>query len=419
MRVWSFILENSLLLVCGALGGLIWANVDAATYERFTHGPVHFATNDIGMVFFFALATKEIVEARLPGGPLASTREAAVPLIAAIGGMIGPAFLYIVMASALGRPELYRGWAVPCATDIAFSYMAARLVFPGNHPAIPFLLLLAIADDALGLILLALFYPTGPISILRFAAFMIPAIGLSYWLKQRQTRSFWPFLAIGGGLSWCALYFGGLHPALALVPVLPFMPHPKRDLGLFNRREHELPDTMNRFEHFFNTPVQFILLLFGLVNAGVPLGAARSGTWIVVLALLLGKPVGILASTVLSIKAGLRAPGGLTVVHTLVVGVTAGIGFTVALFFATAAFQPGPILDEVKMGALLSFLAAPVAVLLGRAVGLRPDLAAVGKPTKERNIDETHVGRRTRATQKTRKRRGSEKTRSMKRERHG
>ena len=114
---------------------------------------------------------------------------------------------------------------------------------------------------------------------------------------------------------------------------------------------------MNRFEHSFKVPVQFVLFFFGLVNAGVPLGSIGTGTWIVVLALLVGKPVGIVLSTVLSIKAGLRAPGGLTTAHTVVVGVAAGIGFTVALFFATAAFPPGPVLDEVKMGALLSFLA--------------------------------------------------------------
>ena len=372
MRVWRFVLDNSLLLLAGALGGLVWANVDSDSYGAFAHGPFHFVVNDVGMVFFFALATKEIIEARLPGGALATTREAAVPLVAAAGGMLGPALLYTVMAHALSRPELFNGWAVPCATDIAFSYMAARLVFPEEHPAIPFLLLLAIADDALGLILLALFYPAGPVSLLAFAALMIPAVGLSYWLKKRRVRSFSPYLAAGGGLSWCALYFGGLHPALALVPILPFMPHEKRDLGLFDPREHGLPDTMNRFERFFRVPVQFVLFFFGLVNAGVPLGPLQSGTWIVVLALLFGKPLGIVLSTVLAIKAGLRAPGGLTTAHTIVVGVTAGIGFTVALFFATAAFQPGPVLDEVKMGALLSFLAAPVAIILGRALGLRP-----------------------------------------------
>ena len=169
MKAWAFIIDNSLLLVAGAVSALVWANLDPASYDHFAHGPIHFATNDVGMAFFFALAAKQIIEARLPGGPLASPREAAVPLIAAVGGMAGPALIYVALASALDRPELYRGWAVPCATDIAFSYMAARLIFPPRHPGIPFLLLLAIADDALGLILLAVFYPTGPLSLLTFA----------------------------------------------------------------------------------------------------------------------------------------------------------------------------------------------------------------------------------------------------------
>ena len=364
MKIWSFVVEHSLLLLGGAAAGLVWANAAPASYERFAQGPFHFAINDIGMAFFFALATKEILEARLPGGPLASPREAAVPLIAAAGGMAGPALLYVAMATAIGRPELLDGWAVPCATDIAFSYMAARTVFPHKHPAIPFLLLLAIADDALGLILLAVFYPTGHVSVLTFAALMLPAVAVAYWLKRRRTRSFWPYLTVAGGLSWCAFYYGGFHPALALVPILPLMPHERRDLGLFDPREHGLPDTMNRFEHVFHVPVQFILLLFGLVNAGVPLRAVGGGTWIVVLALVAGKPLGIVLSTVLAVKAGLRAPGGLTTMHTLVVGVTAGIGFTVALFFATAAFEPGPVLNEVKMGALLSFVSAPLALTL-------------------------------------------------------
>ena len=370
---WSFLIDNSLLLVAGTLAALIWANLDVHSYEAFTHGRVHFIVNDIGMVFFFALAAKEIIEATLPGGPLQSPREAAVPLLAAAGGMAAPAGLFALLVLATGRPELMRGWAVPCATDIAFSYMAARLIFPPSHPAIPFLLLLAIADDAMGLMLLAVFYPSGPLSLLNFATFMIPAIGLSYWMKQRRVRSYWPYVLVGGGLSWVALYLGGVHPALALVPVLPFMPHAKRDLGLFNEREDELPDTMNRFEHAFKVPVQFVLLLFGLVNAGVPFGSVGSGTWIVFGGLLAGKPIGIIVMTILGVKMGLRAPGGLTYGHTLVVGVAAGIGFTVALFFATAAYPPGEVLDEVKMGALFSFLAAPAAIALGRAMGLLPN----------------------------------------------
>jgi NhaA family Na+:H+ antiporter len=316
---------------------------------------------------------KEIIEATLPGGALESPREAAVPVLAAVGGMIGPAALYAIQATAAGRPELMPGWAIPCATDIAFSYLAARFVFPRNHPAIPFLLLLAIADDALGLILLALFYPVGTVSLGSFAALMAPAVGLTYVLRHRRITSFWPYLILGGGLSWTALFFGGVHPALAMVPILPFMPHEKRDLGFFDPREHDLPDTMNRFEQTWRLPVQFILFFFGLVNAGVTLSSVGYGSWIVFSSLLLGKPIGIVGTTFVAVRLGLRMPGGLSYRHAVVMGVAAGIGFTVALFFATSAFQPGTILDEAKMGALLSFFAAPIAIVFGRLIGLRPD----------------------------------------------
>ncbi len=272
----------------------------------------------------------------------------------------------------LGRPELMPGWAVPCATDIAFSYLAGRLIFPRTHPAIPFLLLLAIADDALGLILLAVFYPSAPLSPASFAVFMTPALGAAWWLKRRGTSSFWPYVIIGGGLSWTALFLGGIHPALALVPIIPFMPHQARDLGLFDRRERGLEDTMNRFARAWKVPVQFILLLFGLVNAGVTFSSVGSGSWVVLSSLAIGKPIGILATTFLAVRMGLRAPGGLSYLHTLVLGVAAGIGFTVALFFATAAFPPGAVLDEVKMGALLSFLAAPLAIVARKGRRVRP-----------------------------------------------
>jgi NhaA family Na+:H+ antiporter len=389
-RLWKVVVDNSLLLVIGAVTALLWANLHHDSYERLSHS-LHFIVNDIGMVFFFALATKEIFEATLPGGALASPREAAVPLLAAVGGMAAPAALYVIQVTLEGRPELIRGWAIPCATDIAFSYLAARFVFPSNHPAIPFLLLLAIADDALGLVLLALFYPSAPVSIFKLATFMIPALGLALWLKRRPTFSYWPYVVGAGGLSWLALHLGGVHPALALVPIVPFMPHEKRDLGIFHPRESTLPYTMNQFEHAAKVPVQFVLLLFGLVNAGVPVASAGGATWIVLVALVVGKPVGIVLMTFFSIKAGLRAPGGLSYLHTAVLGIAAGIGFTVALFFATAAFPPGPELDEAKMGALLSFIAAPLAVFVGRIAGLHPK-KAYARPVPSR--DEGPPGRR-------------------------
>jgi NhaA family Na+:H+ antiporter len=368
---WSVAIDNSLLLIAGAVTALVWANVSPASYESFTHA-LHFAVNDIGMVFFFALATKEIVEATLPGGALASPREAAVPVLAALGGMAMPATLYAVQAQAMGRSELMPGWAIPCATDIAFSYLTARLVFPARHPAIPFLLLLAIADDALGLIILALFYPSGPLSLPRFIVFMGLALLVARSLRRRRVRNFWIYSVIAGGLSWLALYLGGFHPALALVPILPFMPHAERDLGIFDPREHGLPDTMNRFERWWRVPVQVILFFFGLVNAGVPASSVGEGTWIVLSSLVAGKPAGILLFTFFGVALGLRAPGGLKYRDTFVLGVVAGIGFTVALFFATASFEPGRALDEAKMGALLSFVAAPLALGIGRLMGLKP-----------------------------------------------
>jgi NhaA family Na+:H+ antiporter len=154
--------------------------------------PLHFWVNDIGMVFFLALAAKEVFEATLPGGALASRRQAVSALAAAVGGMAAPAAIYAVLVAMLGPSDLLRGWAIPCATDIAFSAMVARAIFPGGHPAIPFLLLLAIADDALGLAILALFYPSGTLSLTALTGMMTAALVVALWLRRRQTGSFCP-----------------------------------------------------------------------------------------------------------------------------------------------------------------------------------------------------------------------------------
>ena len=126
-----FVFDNSILLVVGTLAAVAWANLDTAGYEHATH-PLHFWVNDVGMVFFFALAAKEVFEATLPGGPLASLRQAASPLAAAVGGMVAPALIFVALATRIGPAALARGWAIPCATDIAFSAMVARMIFPGG-----------------------------------------------------------------------------------------------------------------------------------------------------------------------------------------------------------------------------------------------------------------------------------------------
>lgn len=361
------VVDNSLLLAAGAIVALIWANLDAASYAGASHA-LRFAVNDVAMVFFFALAAKEVVEAMLPGGPLSSPRQAGLPVFAAVGGMAVPALIFLAGARLLNQHDLTRGWAIPCATDIAFSYLAARLIFPRSSPAVPFLLLLAIADDALGLIVLAIFYPSAPLDPGFLAMGLIPAVALAWLMRRSGIRNFWWYLAVPGVFSWVGLFAGGVHPALALVPVIPFMPAARKDRGVFAPGEERRRDTLSRFEDMWRVPVQIILFFFGLANAGVPFASVGMPTWLVLAALTAGKPIGVVGMTLLAEQIGFRRARALDLRSLIVVGVAAGIGFTIALFFATAAFAPGAVLDQVKMGALLSFLAAPLAILLARVL---------------------------------------------------
>lgn len=367
-RLRVLLIDNPTLLIAGAVGGLAWANISPAHYAAFAH-QAHFVVNDIAMVFFFGLATKEVFEATLPGGPLAIRRQAAVPVVATLGGMIGPIAIYVGLSIAFDVPQYLPGWAIPCATDIAFSYLLARIVFGPQHPAIPFLLLLAIADDALGLVILAIFYPTGELHLLEFVALVGAAMALAWFLKQRKVKMFWPYVIIAGALSWYGLYRGGLHPALALVPIVPFIPHARTDLGILDEREPSRPDPLSAFERAWRAPVQVILFLFGLVNAGVPLSSVGTGTTLVMTALVVGKPLGIIGFTAAAVGLGGRRPNGVSWHDIVLLGTCAGIGFTVALFFATASFPRGQLLDETKMGALLSLsviaIALPMAFFLG------------------------------------------------------
>jgi len=386
----NFLFENSLFLIFGALGGLLWANVDYEAYHHLVHlelftndwighyhdghrvVTLHYLINDVLMALFFAIAGKEVWEATLPGGPLNDPRKAATPLVATIGGMAGPALMYVGAAAAIGRfDDLANGWAIPCATDIAFSYMVARIVFGTGHPAIPFLLLLAIADDALGLIILAVFYPQGETN---YAFMLLPLVSIFIGLGMRKNKvqSFWPYLLIPGSISWFGFMQAGLHPALGLLPIIPTLPHAHVDEGLFNWRELDKTDTLNNFEHWFKNPVEIILGLFGLFNAGVVMSSVGDATWLVLLGLLVGKPLGIWVCAMFTanvLKFGL--PEGMNGKDVFVLGCAAGIGFTVALFVATVAFKPGLIQDAAKMGALFSFGAAIMTIVAGKVLGIQ------------------------------------------------
>ena len=390
----QFLLDNSAFLIGGAVLALAWANINKETYDDVMHAVIagkgkhpvtpHFIINDILMAFFFAIAAKEVWEALLPGGPLSNMRKAATPLMATLGGMVGPAGLYLLGCYWLGPralDELGNGWAVPMATDIAFSYLIARLIFGPGHVAIPFLLLLAIADDAGGLLILAVFYPQGEMAPIWLLA-TVGAIIMGLLMRRMKLQSFWWYLLLPGTLSWFSFYESGLHPALGLVPIIPTLPHAHTDLGLFAREELGRDDTLNEFEHWWKNPVEIILGLFGLANAGVVFTSVGDGTWLVLAGLLIGKPLGVALFTILGQKVlRLELPVGMSFRDLLVVGMVAGIGFTVALFVATAAF-PGdsPHLDSVKMGALGSFAAAFLAIAGARAMGIRPGSGTAEPP---------------------------------------
>jgi Na+:H+ antiporter, NhaA family len=181
-------------------------------------------------------------------------------------------------------------------------------------------------------------------------------------------RIFWPYVIAGGALSWTALFLGGLHPALALVPIMPFLPHAARDPGLFVEAPPQARDALSDFEHWWKYPVQVVLFLFGLANAGVRIEEIGNGTWVVLGAIVAGKPIGISIAVALALLVGFKLPPRLCRRDVVVVGFVAGIGFTVALFFATAAFPTGAALSQTKLGALLSVGSAGLAIGMARVL---------------------------------------------------
>ncbi len=376
-----FLREFSVPLLAGVFCGLGWANLAPDRYNRIVHEKIfnlaslHFVTNDLFMVFFFGIAAVEIVRSCLPGGPLHPIRKAVSPLLATAGGIAGPVAVYLGLNHAFGSPELARGWGIPTATDIALAWLVARAVFGKRHPAVAFLLLLAVADDAVGLAIIAVFYPdpavpAAPAWLLLTAAGMVSG----YILRKRDVRSYWPYLLLGGTLSWAGLFQAHLHPALALVFIAPFLPHGRKgEAELFEGDPRDL-SALSRFEHEWKVVVDFGMFLFGLVNAGVGFSVVGFPTWLVLISLLAGKAIGICGFAAAGRVLGFPPPERLGGKELLLVGMIAGMGLTVSLFIAGEAFADPQVQGAAKMGALLSGAIAPVAIGLGY-------LLKVGKPS--------------------------------------
>ncbi len=360
---------------------------------------VHFLVNEGLMTLFFFVVGLEI-RREVHGGELADLRRAALPVAAALGGMLAPAGLYL----ALGPPLSVRsGWGVPMATDIAFAVGVLALLGKRVPPALRVLLLaLAIIDDIGAIVVIAAFY-SGAIDLagLAIAAVAVVSVVALQRFGVRTALSYVP----SGVLLWYGMLRAGVHPTLAGVVLGLMTPaaawfgpagliaaardaidvvgreeqkaddllSPLADLGVA-RREAVSPTV--RLQALLHPWVAFLIMpTFALANAGVRIdlealrvpGAAAAAVGIV-LGLVVGKPLGILLATVLVVRAGWCAlPRGVTWSGVLVVGLVAGIGFTMAIFVAGLAFADPAILAAAKLGVLV---ASALAAVLGLVVGV-------------------------------------------------
>jgi NhaA family Na+:H+ antiporter len=406
-RKWVNILQEfSIPLLAGVAVAMSWANLDHESYEHLIHlapfGPldvfghrvtIHWLVNDIFMVFFFGIAAKEITESALPGGSLNPISKSVNPLLATLGGVVGPVLVFFVGLSMIyGGPGddmtvLRRGWGVPTATDIALAWLVARTVFGRGHSAVDFLLLLAVADDAIGLVIIAVFYgdpslPTQP----EFLLLILVGMGAAYGMRRAGLNSWVPYVAVGGPLAWLGLSLAHMHPALALVFIVPFLPGPHRDTGMFRDADevdemgevraealHIEHSPLHDFEHQLKFFVDMGLFFFAFTNAGVELASIGPMTWLILGSLVIGKTVGVTGLGWLGVRLGFPLPDGMSLRDLVMAGFVAALGLTVALFVAGAAFTDPTLLGQAKMGALFSGFVGLVAIGLARMLGMGRD----------------------------------------------
>jgi len=315
--------------------------------------------NDGLMAIFFFLVglelKREIVEGRL-----SSMRLAGLPVIAAIGGMIVPAFIYIGFNHA--NPGALRGWAIPAATDIAFAVGVLALLGARVPVALKvFLLALAIIDDLGAIVIIALFYT----SSLSPAVLLVAAVGtaLLWYLNHRGVVRVAAYVVVGIAV-WVCVLKSGVHATLAGVVVALFIPL---------RTRGSEPSPLLRVEHALAPWVAYgVVPLFAFANAGVPLQNLAPGDLFggvplgIALGLCVGKQIGVMAFVFAAVRLGIaRLPNGVTWAQIYGVAVLAGIGFTMSLFIGTLAFADPSHGAAVRIGVLAGSISSAV---LGYAI---------------------------------------------------
>jgi NhaA family Na+:H+ antiporter len=364
-RLLEYIEHRFLALPLGAAIAVVWANTAAEAYFAAAQS-MTFVVNEIAMACFFGLIMQEVIEATMPGGALHSWRRWSLALVGAAGGVAGSTGVYFLYVHGHHESILAGGWPIACAVDVAAAYYVLKTIAPKSG-LLPFVLLLAIATDLFGMVVVAPRHPAAATQAGGAMLFMA-ALALAAVMRAVKVRAFWPYLVVCGALSWLAFLREGLHPAFALVPIVPFLPHEPRRLDLLTDPPDD--DAVHHFEHEWNAVVQAILFLFGLVNAGVMFRGYDTGTWALVLAALVGRPLGILTAVGLAVAAGLHLPSRVGWRQLLVAALALSSGFTFALFFASGILSTGPVLAQLTMGALMTATGSLLALGAARALGV-------------------------------------------------
>jgi NhaA family Na+:H+ antiporter len=365
-RLWQRFLDSEaaggvVLMISAALAIIVANSPLARFYFAALHGDVlgldvlHWI-NDALMALFFLLVGLEI-KRELVLGQLRSWQARALPGLSALGGMIVPAAIFA--ACNLGSPETLRGWAIPSATDIAFSLGVLTLIGARVPMSLKvFLTALAILDDLGAVIIIAIFYATDlslPMLTAALGAFLVLVA-----LNRVGVKSLWPYLTVGIVL-WIFVFRSGVHATIAGVLLAATIPAGEGEHSPLARLEHALDDF-----------VAFVVLpIFGFANAGVAiggLGLATFGNPVTLgaaLGLFVGKQIGVFGGARLAIAARVaKAPAGASWRQLYGVAVLCGIGFTMSLFIGLLAFPPAHD-DATKIGVLAGSIAS---ALVGWAI---------------------------------------------------
>ncbi|MDP3739542.1 MAG: Na+/H+ antiporter NhaA [Hyphomonadaceae bacterium] len=360
----------SFLILNGPLaGGFHHLLEDSFAQVALTGAPrglnLHLVINDGLMAIFFLFVGLELKRETVEG-PFKNPRDAALPLFGAVGGMIGPALIYLLIAGS--NAEYQRGWAIPAATDIAFAIGVLSLLGKRVPAGLRlFLLALAIIDDLGAILVIALFYTTQIVgwalggAILAFLALLA--------LNRAGVRTLWPYWVIGAVL-WSFMLLSGVHATIAGVLTAMAVPMRAKNGG----------SPLITAEHALKPWVALAIMpIFALANAGVSLVGVDATLLLhpvavgVGLGLLLGKPVGIMLFTFAAAALLKRAPpAGLAPMAG--VATIAGIGFTMSLFIGTLAFGAGDLATPLRFGVLGgSLLSALIGFTLLHLVLRKPE----------------------------------------------